>query len=107
MTKEILASIFETITKQVWSDGGYGCALIYCKNKDYKEVSNHFKNYVNNINWINDKSYVGGYYYDLIEGEDYHLWTDKSNENFLFTSNRNKIIEDLQQDISDSYIITV
>lgn len=102
MTKEILASIFETITKQVWSDGGDGCAFIYCKNKDYKEVSKDFDYYYKN--WLKD--YNESEYF-LVEGEDYHLWTDKSNENFFFTSNRNKIIEDLQHDISDSYIITV
>jgi hypothetical protein len=99
--KKILASVFETICKQVWSDGGDGCALIYCKSKNYKEVSKDFDYYY--TNWL--KTYKG-IVYKLTEGEDYDLWSDNSNENFFFTSNKQKVIDDING-VSDSYIITV
>jgi len=100
--KELLASVFETICKQVWSDGGDGSALIYCKFKNYKEVSKDFNYYY--TNWL--KTYRG-IEYKLTEGEDYDLWSDNSNENFFFTSNKQKVIDDINSGISDSYIITV
>ena len=85
--KQILATVFETICKQVWSDGGDGCGLIFCKNKDYKEVSKDFDYYYQN--WLKD---YRGENYNLTEGEDFHLWSNNSNENFFFTSNKQKVI---------------
>ena len=95
--KDLLFSVFETIFKLVWSDGGDGCGFIYCKNIDYKEVSNIYKDWLKNYHVK----------YKLIKGKDYCLWTDKSNENFFFTSNKQKVIDELNNKISDSYIITI
>lgn len=92
--KEILEDVLKTICKLVWSDGGDGCGLIYCKNKDYKEVSKDFNYYFSKE-------------YKLTEGEDYHLWSDNLNENFFFTSNKQKVIDELNNKNSDWYIITI